>query len=226
MWKKDDVPTTAFTPESEATPRPQLSVSPSAPAAQPAPTPARTAGTPDRATIGRSITIRGDVTGNEDLLIQGRVDGSIDLKQHAVTIGSEGEVKASIAGRVVIVEGSVEGNIISEEQVVLRSSARVKGDITAPRLVLEDGARFRGGVDMGEAPAINAEPASASSGQSQAKRAGSTGGTPSASDASGSSGTASATSSADKSGEKSDSAGDANGAKRKGGSEVVAGASA
>lgn len=61
-------------------------------------------------------------------------------------------MKASVTGRVVIVEGTVEGDIHSEEQVVLRASARVQGDIIAPRLVLEDGARFRGGVDMGDVP--------------------------------------------------------------------------
>jgi cytoskeletal protein CcmA (bactofilin family) len=138
MWKKEDTPMQTPTPHPEPPPRSERS----------APT---GGGKPaERATIGRSITIRGDVTGDEDLLIQGRVDGSVNLKQHAVTVGAEGEVKASIIGRVVIVEGRVEGNITSEEQVILRSSAYVHGDITAPRLVLEDGSRFRGGVDMGD----------------------------------------------------------------------------
>jgi cytoskeletal protein CcmA (bactofilin family) len=104
----------------------------------------------ERATIGRSITLRGDVTGDEDLLIQGHVEGTVNLRQHSVTVGSEGEVVASIVGRVVTVEGRVEGDISGTEQVILRSSALVKGDIRAPRLVLEDGARFRGLVDMGE----------------------------------------------------------------------------
>jgi cytoskeletal protein CcmA (bactofilin family) len=67
-----------------------------------------------------------------------------------VTVGPDGEVHASIVGRVVMVEGKVEGNITADEQVILRSSASVQGDITAPRVVLEDGARFRGGVDMGD----------------------------------------------------------------------------
>jgi cytoskeletal protein CcmA (bactofilin family) len=136
MWKKEGMPdaTPATTPE-------------------PAPRTERVtaAKVPDeRATIGRSITIHGEVTGDEDLLIQGRVDGSVNLKQHSVTIGREGEVKAGIIGRVITVEGSVEGNLTAEEQVILRSSARVQGDIAAPRVVLEDGARFRGGVDMVE----------------------------------------------------------------------------
>jgi len=138
MWKKDDEPVpvpTARQPK-EQTPRPE---------------PTRTeAGTGERATIGRSITIRGDVSGDEDLLIQGRVDGSVDLKQQSVTVGQEGRVKANIAGRVVIVEGEVEGDLQAEEQIILRSTATVKGDITASRVVLEDGASFRGGVDMGD----------------------------------------------------------------------------
>jgi cytoskeletal protein CcmA (bactofilin family) len=104
----------------------------------------------ERATIGRSITIRGDVSGDEDLVIEGRVEGSVDLKQHSVTVGPEGDVKADISGRVVTIEGHVEGNLRADEQVILRGSARVEGDISAPRIMLEDGAYFRGGVDMAE----------------------------------------------------------------------------
>ncbi|HEX6925193.1 MAG TPA: polymer-forming cytoskeletal protein [Longimicrobiaceae bacterium] len=154
MWKKDDTPTAppAPQPERSTSSTPTASNSPAATSAAPAPTAAPRSSNAERAAIGRSISIRGDVTGDEDLLIQGRVEGSINLQNCAVTIGSEGEVKASVTGRVVVVEGSVEGNISSEEQVVLRSSARVQGDITAPRVVLEDGARFRGGIDMGDLP--------------------------------------------------------------------------
>ena len=136
MWKKDDMPDTASTPRPETPSGYERSAPPRA--------------TGERATIGRSITINGEVSGDEDLLIQGRVDGSVNLKQHSVTVGPEGEVRANITARVVMVDGRVEGNIKAEEQVVLRSSALVEGDIAAPRVVLEDGARFRGGVDMGE----------------------------------------------------------------------------
>ena len=111
--------------------------------------PRASSGGAERATIGRSITIKGEVTGDEDLLIQGTVDGSIDLKQHSVTVGPEGEVNADITGRVVTVEGVVDGDLTGHDQVILRSSAKVKGDIKAPRVILEDGANFRGGVDMG-----------------------------------------------------------------------------
>jgi cytoskeletal protein CcmA (bactofilin family) len=135
MWKKDEAaPGTAR--QTEAAPRPE------------APRRAGTGG--ERATIGPSITIKGEVTGDEDLLIQGRVEGSVELQLQSVTVGTDGRVKANITGRVVVVEGEVEGDLRAQDQVVLRSSARVTGDITSPRVVLEDGARFRGLVDMGE----------------------------------------------------------------------------
>lgn len=102
------------------------------------------------------------MSGNEDLLIQGTVDGSVNLKQQSVTVGKEGKVKADITGRVVTVEGEVEGNLKAEEQVVLRSSAKVQGDITAPRVVLEDGGTFRGGIDMGDPPPAGKQTTAAS----------------------------------------------------------------
>lgn len=144
MWKKEDMPEpVTYSRPDPTNPEPVRTAIPTT-------GPVERVTTGERATIGRSITIRGDVTGDEDLLIQGRIDGSVDLKQHSVTIGREGEVKADVGGRVIVVEGRVEGNLRAEEQVVLRSSAQVQGDIVAPRVVLEDGARFRGGVDMGE----------------------------------------------------------------------------
>jgi cytoskeletal protein CcmA (bactofilin family) len=139
MWKRDE---TALAPELPET---------LAPIREPGPASTRTASRP-QASIGRSITIKGEVTGDEDLVIEGHVDGAVDLKQHSVTVGPEGQVKAGVAGRVVTVEGTVHGNLRAEEVVVLRSTARVQGDITAPRLVLEDGASFRGAVDMGAKP--------------------------------------------------------------------------
>lgn len=137
MWKKDEA-------EKRVVARPE----PPSEREQPV----RSAGQ-EPATIGPSITIRGEVTGEEDLVIQGRVEGSVDLKQNSVTVGPEGAVKADISGRVVTVEGSVEGDIRADEQVVLRSTARVQGDISAPRVMLEDGAHFVGGVDMTESGA-------------------------------------------------------------------------
>ena len=106
-------------------------------------------GRPGHATIGPSIIIKGEVSGDEDLLIQGQVDGSVALDLHAVTVGGGGRVKANITGRIITIEGNVEGDLKAQEQIILRGSARVQGDLKAPRIVLEDGASFRGLVDMG-----------------------------------------------------------------------------
>lgn len=144
MWKKEEGTSPVNTPMPAPEERPVRRD----PHPTSAPEPSR-GGVGERASIGRSITIRGDVTGEEDLLIQGRVEGSVDLQQQAVIVGREGRVKANIIGRVVTVEGEVEGDLTAQEQVILRGSARVQGDITAPRVVLEDGANFRGLVDMG-----------------------------------------------------------------------------
>lgn len=100
------------------------------------------------ATIGPSITIKGNVTGDEDLLIQGRIDGKVNLAKHNVTIGSNGRVKADVQGRTVIVEGEVEGDLRGQEQIILRQTAKVNGSIAAPRVTLEDGAVFRGAIEM------------------------------------------------------------------------------
>jgi cytoskeletal protein CcmA (bactofilin family) len=100
------------------------------------------------AVIGPSITVKGDVSGDEDLVILGRVQGTVNLAQHNVTVGPSGKVKADVRGKMVIVEGEVEGDLKAQEQIVLRHTARVEGSISAPRVALEDGAVFRGGIEM------------------------------------------------------------------------------
>jgi len=102
----------------------------------------------ETATVGPSIQIRGDLAGDEDLVVQGRVEGTITLKQNLVTIGQEGQVNATVNARVVVVEGQVEGDLNGEEQVVLKNSANVRGNIAAPRITVEDGAHFKGSIDM------------------------------------------------------------------------------
>ncbi|MFY9826072.1 MAG: polymer-forming cytoskeletal protein, partial [Thermoanaerobaculia bacterium] len=102
----------------------------------------------DRATIGASIFIKGDLTGEEDLVIEGRVEGKVDLKQNNVTVGKNGKVKADVSGRVVTIEGEVTGNVYAREQAILRQSGAINGNIQAPRVVLEDGSRFKGSIDM------------------------------------------------------------------------------
>jgi len=100
------------------------------------------------AVIGASISVKGDVSGDEDLVILGRVEGTVNLAQNNVTIGPSGRVKADVRGKMVIVEGEIEGDLKAGEQIILRNTAKVEGSISAPRVALEDGAVFRGGIEM------------------------------------------------------------------------------
>lgn len=112
----------------------------------------------ENATIGPSISIKGDLTGGEDLVIEGRVDGKVDLKQNNVTIGKNGRVKADVYGKLVTVEGEVEGNLFGQDQIIIRGTGKVRGNISAPRVSIEDGATFKGNIDMegkaGERPRV------------------------------------------------------------------------
>jgi cytoskeletal protein CcmA (bactofilin family) len=112
----------------------------------------------ERAAIGPSIFIKGDLAGEEDLLIEGQVEGLVDLKQNNVTVGKSGRVKADIKGRVVTIEGEVDGNVYAKEQAVLKQSGTIRGNISAPRVVLEDGSRFKGSIDMEAKEVVRSEP--------------------------------------------------------------------
>ena len=98
--------------------------------------------------IGPTVTIKGNLTSEEDLMIEGRLEGKIEVRQHSVTIGKKGQIKADIYGKVITVEGNVEGNLYGEEQLIVRHSGTVRGNIVAPRVVLEDGSNFKGNIDM------------------------------------------------------------------------------
>lgn len=103
---------------------------------------------PGRAVLGPSITIKGDLSGEEDLVIEGQVEGQVTFKNNTVTIGSSGRVQADVACKNIIVDGQVEGNLYGEELVVIRKSSHVQGNAVASRVHLEDGAIFRGSIDM------------------------------------------------------------------------------
>jgi cytoskeletal protein CcmA (bactofilin family) len=98
--------------------------------------------------IGQSICIRGELTGDEDLTIEGKVDGKIDLKEHNLTIGPNGRIQAEVGAKSVLIRGEVTGNISAQEKIELAETGRVNGDMVAPRIVIADGARFKGSVDM------------------------------------------------------------------------------
>jgi cytoskeletal protein CcmA (bactofilin family) len=128
------------------------------PAPQAAPSPVGVAVRREPAAIGPSISIVGDVTGEEDLTILGKVQGKVELPQHSVTVGESGRVDADIRAKIVSVAGEVHGNLLAGEQILIRKTATMLGNHTAPRVGLEDGCRFRGTVDM-ETPPEKGRPA-------------------------------------------------------------------
>ena len=100
------------------------------------------------AQIGKSVVIKGELSGSEDLYLDGQVEGSIALKGNSLTVGPNGQVKASIDAKGVVVQGRLEGNIQASDRVDLRKSATVTGDITAQRISIEEGAFLKGKVDV------------------------------------------------------------------------------
>jgi cytoskeletal protein CcmA (bactofilin family) len=150
MWKPTNQPTTPGRPgepERPATPATPTAVSEPAPAA-PRPVSASTA---DQATIGKSLVIKGEVTGSESLYIDGRVEGSINLSGNRVTVGRNGVVSANINAREIVVLGKVRGNLTASDRVDIRSDGSLTGDVVAARISIEDGAFFKGGIDIRKA---------------------------------------------------------------------------
>ncbi len=98
--------------------------------------------------IGKSVVIKGELNGSEDLTIEGQVEGKIELRQNVLTIGPNGKIKAQVFAKAVIVLGEVHGNVTATEKVDIRDNGSVDGDITAPRVAIAEGAHFRGSVDM------------------------------------------------------------------------------
>ncbi|HZU44264.1 MAG TPA: polymer-forming cytoskeletal protein [Terriglobales bacterium] len=104
--------------------------------------------TGEMAHIGKSVFIKGELSGSEDLYVDGEVEGTIELRGHSLTVGPNGRVRAHVHARNVVVQGKVTGNIQASERVDLRASANVTGDITTARIAVEDGAFFKGGIDV------------------------------------------------------------------------------
>lgn len=98
--------------------------------------------------IGKSVIIKGDLSGSEDLTIEGQVEGKIELRQNILTIGANGKIKATIFAKAVVVQGDVQGDITASERVDIRDNGSVDGDLSAPRIAIADGAHFRGSIDM------------------------------------------------------------------------------
>lgn len=100
------------------------------------------------AIIGRSIKIDGDLRGEEDLRIEGDVSGTVELRKNHLTIGKEGKVRADVYAKSIAVDGTTEGDLFASERVVVHVNAQVRGNITAPRVGIEEGARFKGSIEM------------------------------------------------------------------------------
>jgi len=118
------------------------------PPTTPAPTPGRESKMEKIVNIGQSVQIKGELNGNEDLTIEGMVDGKIMVKDHNLTIGTNGRITAEVHAKTVVVVGSVTGNITADDKVEIAPSGTVNGDIRAPRVAISDGAQFKGSIDM------------------------------------------------------------------------------
>ncbi len=147
MWKRDENvrPTAGRDAAMPATP----TGTPAAPPAHgPEPEGRRHMDARDVVNIGKSVVIKGELNGSEDLTVEGHVDGKIELRDHVLTIGPHGRIKAEVFAKAVIVLGEVTGNILASEKVDIRDNGSVDGNIISPRVAIAEGAHFRGSVDM------------------------------------------------------------------------------
>jgi cytoskeletal protein CcmA (bactofilin family) len=142
MWKRDEAPK----PSAPAAPAPATAHQPVSTASVPQPENRRIER--DVVNIGKSVVIKGELNGSEDLTIEGHVEGKIELKDHVLTIGPNGRIKAQVLAKSVIVLGEVNGNVTATEKVDIRDGGSVDGDIISPRVAIAEGAHFRGTVDM------------------------------------------------------------------------------
>src|SRR3974377_2084733 len=140
MWKPANQPNTTPSPE------PQRYVPP---APEPSAPPRAASVTPqEQATLGKSLVIKGEVSGSESLYIDGRVEGSINLPGNRVTVGRNGVGAANVNAREIVVLGKVKGNLSASDRVDIRNEGSLTGDVVAQRISIEDGAFFKGGIDI------------------------------------------------------------------------------
>ena len=149
MWnrKENEMPNTS--PQRPSDDGPRQSIVSKEFGDAPSPSSSQIQRTP-RGSVGKSICIRGELTGNEDLTIEGTVEGKIAHQSHHLTIGKNGRVKANIRARLITVYGTVEGDLHGDEGVEISASARVTGNVVGPRVTLEGGATFKGSITTGE----------------------------------------------------------------------------
>jgi cytoskeletal protein CcmA (bactofilin family) len=114
---------------------------------------APTAATGKSAVLGATIRVKGEISGDENLLIEGHVEGSVSLSAHELSIGKTGKVHANITARTIRIDGEVHGDIAGKEKVIVSSTSNIKGTIVTPKMTLEEGARFKGTIDIDPAHA-------------------------------------------------------------------------
>jgi cytoskeletal protein CcmA (bactofilin family) len=156
MWKPANPSTPAAPAPKTTTPEPEKNVMSSMPQnlnpmnePTPATAPRNAAlNTTEQATIGKSLVIKGEVSGSESLYIDGRVEGAINLAGNRVTIGRNGVVNANVVAREIVVIGKVKGNLNASDRVDIRNEGSLTGDVVAQRISIEDGAFFKGGIDI------------------------------------------------------------------------------
>jgi cytoskeletal protein CcmA (bactofilin family) len=145
MWKRDEAVKPTTGPSTPAVP------AAGGPSSSPQPETRHQIGR-DVVNIGKSVVIKGELNGSEDLTIEGQVEGKIELRDHVLTIGPNGKIKAQVFAKALIVLGEVNGNVSATEKVEIRDGGSVDGDIVSPRVAIAEGAHFRGSVDMQRKP--------------------------------------------------------------------------
>src|SRR6186997_521194 len=152
MWKRDEAVKPVSPPPAAQPPASAPVVGAPAPRSE-----VRTNMEKDIVNIGKSVVIKGELNGSEDLTIEGHVEGTIQLRDHVLTIGPNGRIKAQVFAKSVIVLGEVTGNVTASDKVDIRDNGSVDGDIISPRVAIAEGAHFRGSVDM-QRKAAQAQP--------------------------------------------------------------------
>jgi cytoskeletal protein CcmA (bactofilin family) len=166
MWKRDEsVKPTTLGPQTPTAPPVASSPQPSSQQHSPQPQVVsdrelRSQIERDRVNIGKSVVIKGELSGSEDLTIEGNVEGRIELRENVLTIGPNGKIRAEVFAKQVIVLGEVAGNVTASEKVDIRDNGSVDGDIASPRVAIAEGAHFRGSVDM-QRGGVKGQPAAA-----------------------------------------------------------------
>lgn len=148
MWKPNQPGNNNPSTPEPVRPTPSASPNYEASPSRPSATPASAVPTGEQATIGKSLIVKGELTGSESLYIDGKVEGAINLPGNRVTVGRNGQVAANIVAREVVVLGKVRGNCQASDRVDIRSEGSLTGDVIAARISIEDGAFFKGGIDI------------------------------------------------------------------------------